>query len=76
MTLNGDGKGGFQSHFRQHSVTIQSTEWQVHFCDLSVSYSFLNKHDPNLRCMNQRECSTVKACCKEDGPNQIGICGL
>ena len=24
--LNGDGKGGFQSHFSDHSVTINSVE--------------------------------------------------
>ena len=38
--LNDDGKGGFQSHFSHHSVTIQSTEWQAHFSDLSVSLFF------------------------------------
>ena len=37
---DGDGKGGFQSHFSHHSVTIQSTEWQAHFSDLSVSLFF------------------------------------
>ena len=41
--LNGDGKGGFQSHFSHHSVTIQLTEWQAHFSDLSVSLFFENK---------------------------------
>ena len=38
--LNDDGKSGFQSHFSHHSVTIQSTEWQAHFSDLSVSLFF------------------------------------
>ena len=46
--LNVDGKGGFQSHFSHHSVTIQSTEWQAHFSGLSVSLFFLkNKSAPN-----------------------------
>ena len=46
--LNGDGKGGFQSHYSRISVTIQSTEWQAHFSDLSVSFFFLkNKITPN-----------------------------
>ena len=39
--LNDDGKGGFQSHFSHHSVTIQWAEWQGHFSDLSVSLFFL-----------------------------------
>ena len=38
--LNGDGKGEFQSTFSHHSVTLQSTEWQTHFSDLSVSLFF------------------------------------
>ena len=37
---NDDGEDGFQSHFSHHSVTIQSTEWQAHFSDLSVSLFF------------------------------------
>ena len=45
--LNGDGKGGFQSHFRHHSVTIQSTEWKAHFSDLSVSLFFEKKITSN-----------------------------
>ena len=45
--LNGDGKGGFQSHFSDHSVTIQSTEWQAHFSDFSVSLFFENKIAPD-----------------------------
>ena len=40
--LNGNGKRGFQSHFSHHSVTIQSTEWQAHFSDLSVNSFFEN----------------------------------
>ena len=34
---NGDRKGGFQSHFSQQSVAIQSTECKAHFSDLSVN---------------------------------------
>ena len=45
--LNGDGKGGFQSHFSHHSVTYQSTEWQAHFSDLSVRLFLKNKITPN-----------------------------
>ena len=39
--LNGDGKGGFQSHFIYRSVIIRSTKWQAHFSDFSVSLFFL-----------------------------------
>ena len=56
--LNGDGKGRFQSHFSHHSVTIQSTEWQQHFSDLSVSLIFKNKITPDVSepgSTNQRE---------------------
>ena len=45
--LNDDGKGGFQSHFSHRSVTIQSTEWQAHFSDLSVSLFLKNKIAPD-----------------------------
>ena len=53
-----DGKGGFQSHFSHHSVTIQSTEWQAHFSELLVNFFFLkNKITPELHseCKDQRE---------------------
>ena len=46
--LHGDGKGGYQSHFRHQSVTIQSTEWQAHLSDLSVNLYILKK-TPKLR---------------------------
>ena len=57
--INGDGKGGFQSHFSHHLVTIQSTEWQAHFSDLSVDFFFKNrittKRVSNPGSKNQRE---------------------
>ena len=55
--LNGDGKGGFQSHLNQHSVTIQSTEWQADFSDLSVCLFKKNeaRRGSNLGRKNERE---------------------
>ena len=57
--LNGDVKGGFQSHFSYHSVIIQSAECQAHFSNLSVSLvpEKQNYAQPgsNRGCKNQRE---------------------
>ena len=38
FSLQLEWKGGFQSHFSHHSVTIQSTEWQAHFSDSQLIF--------------------------------------
>ena len=51
--LNGVKKSGFQSHFSHHSVTIQLTELQAHFCDLSVNVIFEKSNYP--RCGSNQD---------------------